>query len=71
MNRTHGARRGYAYSVAYHSERTTADVDVFAPDGRHFAFTLGVRDPSRCRLGDHLAGMVEAWIDGTAAMMEY
>lgn len=65
MNRHNGRHRGWDFSIAYHSTRERADVDVFAPDGRHFAFELAVIDPGACCLGDRLGATVEAWIDGT------
>jgi hypothetical protein len=64
LNSTHGQHRGHSYTVAYHSTLPRADVTIYGPAGRNYAFELAVLNPEAARLGDRLAATVRAWIDG-------
>lgn len=67
MNRIHGIHRGHSFTVAYLSTLPRADVTIYGPPGRNFAFELAVMNPEAARLGDRLAATVQAWIDGAIA----
>jgi hypothetical protein len=64
MNRTHGEHRGHRFTIAYLSTLPRADVTIYGPPGRNYAFELAVMSPEAARLGDRLADTVRAWIDG-------
>jgi hypothetical protein len=66
----HGRYRDHDYRLAYVPDVWTADIDIFAPDGRHFAFELSVIDHGERpavrakRQPLRLAATVRAYIDG-------
>lgn len=58
---------GWSFTVLLSGGASRADVDVHAPDGRHFAFELAVFRPEAPRLDARLCDTVAAWIEGAKA----
>jgi hypothetical protein len=60
----HGEHMGHAYRFSYHESGESADVDVFSPCGKHYAFELGVINPQTKRAPMRLSETIKAWING-------